>query len=252
MSLTEDERSSYENQGFVSGIRVLSNDDAQSIVRLVDSLLADVNRNGEEVGFRLHDRHLDLDFMWRLVGNPIILSCVQALIGPDIMVLGTRLICKWRQDSGFVPWHQDLPYMMLNPPEQVTVYYAVDDNGIDNGCLMVIPESGEQRILEHQVANYDSNNLVDHEIPVNQNDLQTAVPLVLQSGEIAVFNGTIIHGSSPNCSDRRRASITIRYTTPRVRPLRSGQWPAVRVSGVDREKHFGDLTRESARNFRYH
>ena len=58
-------------------------------------------------------------FPWAaaLVRHARILDCVEALIGPDIMVFHTTVWLKEPHSETFVPWHQDATYFGLAPFE---------------------------------------------------------------------------------------------------------------------------------------
>jgi hypothetical protein len=45
----------------------------------------------------------------------------------------------------------------------------------------------------------------------------TAVSLCLKAGEISIHDDKIVHGSPANPSSRRRAGLTIRYSTTQVK-----------------------------------
>ena len=85
---------------------------------------------------------------------------------------------------------------------------------------------------------------INQEVDPNTVDESKAVDLVLGAGEISIHHGHLIHGSNPNCSNRRRCGMTIRYVPPYVKPVRENSlgtpWPAVLARGEDRERNFGE------------
>ena len=56
-----------------------------------------------------------------------------------------------------------------------------------------------------------SGAMLKQKVAVTSQMESDAVPMVLEAGQISIHDSFLIHGSSPNCSDRRRAGYTIRY-----------------------------------------
>src|SRR5438046_2222497 len=56
----------------------------------------------------MYNRHVDQEFLWELVSNQTILDALEPLLGPNILLFGSRIICKWGNDETFVAWHQDV------------------------------------------------------------------------------------------------------------------------------------------------
>ncbi len=99
----------WDAQGFLPAIDVLSPEEATGSRRLFDALEARVGRPEAEV--RLQSRHFDEEFVWRLASHPTVLDAVEAVIGPDILLLGSHFFCKYpaeERGERFVAWHQDV------------------------------------------------------------------------------------------------------------------------------------------------
>ncbi len=136
---------------------------------------------------------------------------VAQLIGPDIVLWGCQAFCKPPGDGMEVPWHQDGNYWPIRPLATCTLWIAIDDSLVDNGCLRVIPGSHRTRQLtEHQKE--DRNDLVLNQRVVDgEFDETTAVDVELEAGQMSLHDVYMIHGSNPNRSTRRRAGLAIRY-----------------------------------------
>lgn len=241
MALTSEQVSAYEADGYLSGIRIADKAAAEKFRQKFDELEAREGREKCRIG--LLSRHTDEQFIWDLAVHPRILNCIEALIGPDIMLLGTHFFCKYGPDDKFVAWHQDVTYWGLEPPDALTAWYAVDDSDRGNGCMRVIPGSHRRGVLDHGRAEKEGNLLsINQEVPVSKAEEERAGDILLKSGEISIHHGQTIHGSLPNPSSRRRCGLTLRFIHPRVkqvRPNSTGQpWTAILVRGEDREKHF--------------
>lgn len=234
---------SFERDGFASPIRVLNGPDVQRIRSSFDSLEASEGREKAQIG--LLDRHFDQPFVWELTTHPAVLDAVEAILGPDVLLLATHFFCKYpstSQTERFVAWHQDVAYWGLEPPLAITAWYAVDDSDAENGCMRVIPGT-HQALREHGTAVREGNLLsINQEVPVTGAEEGRAVDLPLRAGEISLHHGMLIHGSNPNRSDRRRCGLTMRYVPPHVRVIAENSqkrpWRAILVRGEDRYGHF--------------
>ena len=107
----------WATDGFVPVVDVLTPPEADRARAAFDDLERQAGRDTAEV--RLLDRHLDVEFMWGLVTDPRVLDPVEAILGPDVMLLACNFFCKYpAQERGerFVAWHQDVTYWGLEPP----------------------------------------------------------------------------------------------------------------------------------------
>jgi ectoine hydroxylase-related dioxygenase (phytanoyl-CoA dioxygenase family) len=253
MVLAESLRRSFERDGCVTGLRVLDGDSVDDVRRQFDALEAREGRERCQIG--LLDRHFDERFVWELATHPAILDAVEAVLGPDLLLLATHFFCKYPSvghaaegsttgaGERFVAWHQDVTYWGLEPPMAVTAWYAVDDSDAENGCMRAIPGSHRDGICEHGKAERAGNLLsINQEVPVTPGEEARAVDLPLRAGEISLHHGVLIHGSNPNRSTRRRCGLTLRYVPPSVQQVERNSygrgWSAVLVRGTDRFHHF--------------
>lgn len=237
MGLSDEQIQSYKRDGFLSRIPIADESESIRIREQFNALEEAEGRERAQIG--LLDRHFDHEFIHSLAINPAILDCVQALIGPDILLLATHFFCKYGRGEAFVAWHQDVTYWALDPPAALTAWYAVDDSDRENGCMRVIPGSHTSGIRQHGKANGAGNLLsVNQEIAVTETEALSAVHLEIRAGEISLHDGALIHGSLPNSSDRRRCGLTLRYIPAHVRstgPNAVGRrWSAIVVRGEDR------------------
>ena len=232
----------YRENGYLAGLRVADEAQAAEYRRRFDALEAAEGREKTRIG--LLDRHFDEPFIWELATNPAILDAVEALIGPNVLLLATHFFCKYGRDEKWVAWHQDVTYWGLEPPTAITAWYAVDASDRENGCMRVIPGTHHAGIREHGTSDAAGNLLsINQAVPVTPEEEARAEDLVLKAGEISLHDGALIHGSLPNRSDRRRCGLTLRYVPASVKPVGINSmgktWNAVLVRGEDRHRHFG-------------
>lgn len=144
------------------------------------------------------------------VSDPALLDVVEQIIGPDIVLWASALFCKPATTGLEVPWHQDGQYWPIRPRATVTVWIALDDVSVDNGCMRVIPGSHRLGEFSHEVSEREdlvlNNVLNDARICLDQ-----ARNIELQAGQISLHDVELVHGSQANTSGRRRAGYAIRY-----------------------------------------
>lgn len=103
-------------------------------------------------------------------------------------------------------WHQDRAVALeeADQTDMITVWLAVTDATVENGCLKVQPFSGTPEILPHcpktQTAIADA--FIDED---------GAVPLPVKSGGAVIFHPLVPHASLPNVSDGIRWSFDLRF-----------------------------------------
>lgn len=241
MSLLESQVRAYQSDGYLSGLRVVTAAEADSIRQQFDALEEREGREQTRIG--LIGRHFDEPFIWELATDSRILDTVESLLGPSLLLLATHFFCKYGQEEKFVAWHQDVTYWGLEPPLALTVWFAVDDSDQENGCMRVLPGTQRGGIRAHGEAQAAGNLLsINQEVLVTAEEEATAVNLELRAGEISLHDGALIHGSLPNRSSRRRCGLTLRYVPTHVRPIalnsHGKSWNAVLVRGVDAYGHF--------------
>jgi len=242
-NISESQVQAYRQDGYLSGIRVMTDQQVQKYRACFDELEAIEGREKAQIG--LLDRHFDQEFIWQIAANPNILDNVTALLGPNVLLLSTHFFCKYGPQENFVAWHQDLKYWGLDPPIEVSAWYAVDDSDRDNGCMRVIPCIHKDRLLDHGKSDQSGNLLsINQEVKVTDDEEKEAVDCILRAGEISLHGGMLIHGSLSNRSSRRRCGLTVRYIPTHVKPItievQSGRliWRPILMRGIDSEKNF--------------
>ncbi|MEU6743659.1 phytanoyl-CoA dioxygenase family protein [Streptosporangium sandarakinum] len=235
---------SFHTRGFIPRIKVKDEAEAEKVRQEWNALETREGLRGEAYS-TTHSRHLDQRFVWELVRDPAILDAVEPLIGPDILLFGTRFFCKYGGDRHHrVSWHQDLDSWGLEPPIALTVWYAVDESDEGNGCMLVLPGSHRGRLREHDTS-ADAGNMLGRgqHLDLGEKEVAAAVPIVLAPGEISIHDGALVHASMPNESARRRCGLAIRYVPTRVRQradlAKSPLSKAVLVRGRDDAMNFG-------------
>lgn len=168
------------------------------------------------------------DAVFNMMIDSRLLDIVESLIGPEITsnpIQHVRIKPPSKQlyeheiraHIAHTDWHQDRAVTLeeADNTRMVTVWIAVTDATVENGCLQVIPKSHRNPMLTHcprpQLA-----------IPDSQFESAKAKPLPVRSGGIILFDPLTIHGSLGNQSDHVRWSFDLRYHAtgdPSGRPM---------------------------------
>lgn len=249
MTFSAADAQSYKDLGYFSPITVVDSAEAAGYRKKFDKLEQSVGKEEAQIG--LVDQHFSEEFIWELATNPVILDTIEAIVGPDFYLLATHFFNKYGEGadaSKFVAWHQDVTFWGLEPPYAITAWYAVDDADQENGCMQVLPATHVQGIREHGKSDTTGNLLsINQEVSVTEEVAATAVDMPLRAGQMSLHDGTIIHGSLPNSSDRRRCGLTLRYVPAWVKQTvdnsTSGKWNAILMRGSDADKNFPQLAK---------
>ena len=199
----------FNELGYISPLDALTPTEATANRAYFDELLArvkafDDGRNAYSImGYQNHCKGI-----WDLAQHPSILDYVEDLLGPDFVCWSSHYFCKLPQESMHVPWHQDASYWPVRPTKTVTVWLAIDDVDHANSPMRFIPGSHLLGGLEWRKATGDF--VLHQEIP-DAERYGRPYDNVLKAGQISLHASTLIHGSEPNQSARRRCGLTFRY-----------------------------------------
>ena len=226
---------SYQEHGYLSPIRVLSDDGARDYRTRLEAIEA--SGAGNE-GYLRSKPHLLYTFLYDLVRHPKVLDAVEGVLGPNILCWSANFFTKEPKTTNFISWHQDLTYWGLDPADIVTAWIALSPATVESGCMRFVPGTHKMEVVSHKDTFAEENMLSrgqEVEVDVDEND---AVDVVLQPGEMSLHHVKLIHGSNANQSDDRRIGYAIRYMPTHVRQVVGDRDSAMLVRGVDAEGNF--------------
>lgn len=151
-----------------------------------------------------------------MLTNARLLDLVQDLIGPEITSTpiqhvrikppATMLFSdENRPHLEQTDWHQDraVAHPEADKTDMVTIWIAVTDATVDNGCLQVVPNEHAE-ILPH--CPMKQTSIADGYL-----DKDRAIALPVKSGGIVVLHPMLPHSSLANTTDGIRWSFDLRY-----------------------------------------
>jgi non-heme Fe2+,alpha-ketoglutarate-dependent halogenase len=216
----------YERDGVLFPLQVLLPDESSRFCAAFEDLETRLGCPQQYVGLS----HLFVRWAYDLATHPVVLDAVEDILGPDILVEGTLILCKYPHDQSYLPWHQDGVYSGWYLTPSTSAWIALSDSTSENGCMRVIPGSHRQGRLPH-LETHARYSLSGHgeEVQVEVNEAQ-ARDVVLHTGEMSLHQSNTIHGSQPNRSEAKRIGFIVRFVTPQF-TFRQAPHPLVRARG---------------------
>jgi len=145
-------------------------------------------------------------------------SIAQQLCGDGMGIDYDQLLAKRPQkEDAIFPWHQDSAYWppFKSDPTTTTMWLAVDNSTVQNGCMRFVPGSHlETQLRPHRPALGKTREeahalMCDVYDSEDGTDISHYVPI--KRGDITVHNERVIHGSGPNLSDGWRRAYVVAY-----------------------------------------
>ena len=233
--LSDPQVDQFHKNGFLSAFPVLSADQAMHHRASLESF--ETENGGTLKGSLRFKNHLLFKWLSDLIRSPSILDTVEDIIGPDILVWSTDWWIKEANSPQFVSWHQDSQYWGLDTDKLVTVWVALSPSTIQSGCMRVLPGSHQGPDLMHEET-FHNDNMLTRGQSISTIDENSAVNLVVDTGQAVLFAFRIAHASYPNQTNDRRIGLAIRYIPPDTRQLYSDQDSAALVRGKDNYHNF--------------
>ena len=153
----------------------------------------------------------------RIIRNPIITDVVSKLIGQNLRLEHTKLNFKQAKGGEAIEWHQDWAFYPHTNDDLLEVGIFLDDCGLENGPLTIVPSSHKGPIDDHHHNGY----FIGAVDPKKSNyDLALAEPIIASAGSISLHHVRCLHGSRKNNSDKSRRVFFIGYCAADAWPLR--------------------------------
>lgn len=232
--LTQSERAQFREQGYLSGLPLLTSAEAAGVRWRIERFEAD---RPADVAWAFDIKaNLLFDWVCRIGADPRALDYVEDLLGPNLLNTNSVFRIKEPGSRTEYGWHQDAARISVFPAF-VILFLSITESNPRNGGLRVIPGS-HFRIWPFDVVVNPDGQARRRVARTRDVDESKAVDLVLQPGEAAIFSGNLIHSSGPNRSNGRRIAILTDYTAAHARQA-VGRGSGQLVRGADRWGHFG-------------
>ena len=222
----------YNNDGFISPIRILPKKDANLHRKKIENI-------EKKIGsvHNVNKIHTILSSTFEIAKNKKIIDVVSNILGPDLLLYNATYLIKEVNDPTFVSWHQDLTYWGFSHDDVVSVWLAFSPTNKISGGMRMIPGSHKEGKFFHKVSS-DKDNMLLQGQTVEDVDENDCVFCTLSPGQASFHHGWTLHASSPNLSDDRRMGLNLHYLSSHVKQIKHNLDSAFCISGKDKYKNF--------------
>jgi hypothetical protein len=221
--LTDEQVAFFHEHGYLSGIRLLTDEQVDELLRDLPALMNPASP-GHELFYEFHSNEspdptrvlFHALGAWRIspafhdiLWNPAFLMPASQLLGGAVRFWHDQLFCKPAQHGGVVAWHQDYSYWTRTQPmAHLTCWIGLDDATVDNGCLQYIPGSHRWDLLPVTGLAGDMD-AIQTVLSDAQKQQFLPVAVELKRGQCAFHHPLMVHGSYENRTDRQRRATVI-------------------------------------------
>ncbi|TZF84896.1 phytanoyl-CoA dioxygenase family protein [Pedobacter sp. BS3] len=105
-------------------------------------------------------------------------------------------------------WHLDTPFWSFSDRRALSIWVALDDATLENGCLFFIPGSYHKTTFENPGIGKNMGEIFDF-YPQFRHSKSVAAPM--KAGSCSFHNGLTIHGAHANMTPGFRRAMTCAY-----------------------------------------
>ena len=231
MVLSKDEINFYNDQGYLLVEDVISENQHKEMLALVDGFfekskmirendnifdLEDGHSSDNPRLKRIKQPHQHSQFFWDIIKESKIEEILRDLLGDNVSLKTSKLNTKAPGGGAAVEWHQDWAFYPHTNDNVLALGLMLNDVDIDNGPLMVIPESHKGPVLSHF-----NNGVFCGAIDPDDSDfdMNKAVTLTGKARSMTIHHARTLHGSSPNNSNRDRLVLFYECNSADAWPL---------------------------------
>ena len=141
--------------------------------------------------------------------NPALGEMLCSLAGIDgIRIWHDQTLQKlaWGNPSA---WHLDVPNWSFHSPDAISIWIALNDVNIQNGCMYFLPGS-------HKIADFDRKGSFSPDMDTLFDEYPEfrgiePVAIEMKAGSASFHNGLMAHAAGPNMTPRPRRAMTCAY-----------------------------------------
>ncbi len=164
--------------------------------------------------------------------DPIRQAVVDLFSGTDVELSQCHHNCVMTKHPGYSSatlWHQDNRYWSFDQQNLISVWVALGDETLSNGCLRVIPGSHQ---LDLEPGRFDAALFLRTDLAENKSLLAQARPVPLNAGDVLFFHSRLFHAAGRNLTAKTKLSVVFTYHETTNRPIentRSARFPGIRI-----------------------
>lgn len=222
MKLSEEQLTAFEQDGYVLADGFLGQDEIghvqdcymETLERLkredvLENVQSGEDRDEDYQVYQIRTAHLRHPIFRMLINDSRLLDMVQCLLGPDLRIIHYQGIYKPPHTGGEIGWHQDNYYFDVAQNRTVSVWLALDDATVENGCMWYLPGRHRER-LEHEQL-WDTADKKGFYFAIRDIDDSGAVPIEVKKGNFAIHHCLMPHRSLKNETAQPRRGIAMHF-----------------------------------------
>ena len=105
-------------------------------------------------------------------------------------------------------WHLDTPFWSFSDRNAISIWVALDDATLENGCLFFIPGSHKQTSFDKITIGRNMDGIFEV-YPELKNAAPVAAPM--KAGSCSFHNGLTVHGANANMTKGFRRAMSCAY-----------------------------------------
>lgn len=220
---TEEQIASYQQDGFLHVPAFLAADEVAKLKQgVLDALELMGKKKVAGSGPDMEERqsYYDKVFTQRLNLHRINDAVKTYMLNPDL----GRMISDLEGVDGFrvwhdqtlikepygnpTAWHLDDPYWSFTSKHAISIWIALEDATLENGCMWFVP--GSHKIARFENVGIDENMASLFDVYPDMKNVDP-VPVPMKAGDCSFHNGLTAHGAGANMTRGRRIAMTCGY-----------------------------------------
>ena len=223
--LSQSQRERYFEQGYVQAPAIIASEWIERLRSAINELVENTRSMTESEGpYDLEEGHCAEvprlrritnpsalhPVIWEYVSESMLADIVADLLGPDVKFMDTMMNFKWASGGTEINWHQDAPYFPHTNYNLLTIGTYLDEVGLDNAPMGVIPGSHTGKLYSLYGSDGRWSGHLSNE-DLSAIDVSSATYLTGPTGTVQAHNSCMIHGSAANESSRGRPILLATY-----------------------------------------
>ena len=237
-TLTDQQWQTFEERGYVRLGELVSNGELHALQRRIDEIMMGTaavpydrvimqldsttgdpkdnpkqtkGHKGATLAYRkIQGLELDPLFL-NYMQKPLFRDICERAYGPGIpiSIFRAMFMNKPAQQGTRLPWHQDY-FRHVDRPPIVTVWMAMDDSRIENGCVRILPGSHHHFPDEDPIQSLNEEQVADVLIQYTPKMLECV------GGEGFLLHNRLLHSSEVNSTNIPRRAFSVCYMDGRA------------------------------------
>jgi phytanoyl-CoA hydroxylase len=216
-SFTPHEIAGYRRDGFLAVPDFLTETKLAYWRAVVDAAAADQRAQAGTLKEHVFTQRMQLrrtsPDVQQLVQDPRIGGLAAELEGVDALRIFLDQALVKEPYGTPTQYHQDLPWFSFDSPHACTIWVALDDATLENGCLYFVPGSH----LLGLTAPVDLGPDLGAVFHAQPEAASMPVPCPLPAGGCSFHNARTVHGAGANMTPGRRRAMSVAFMPDGVR-----------------------------------